>query len=80
MTALDGMDGGNCMARSYLWEFKNRREQHKYLVRFERNAKFCLRQTHNFTKHSKERHRTIYNIRHNRGWSLKRGTADWVSR
>lgn len=47
------------MARNYLWEFKNRREQHKYLVRFERNTKFCLRQTHNLTKHSKKR---LHNI------------------
>lgn len=47
------------MARCYLWEFKNRREQHKYLVRLERNAKLCLRQTHNLTKHSKKRLRNI---------------------
>lgn len=68
------------MARNYLWEFKNRREQHKYLVRFERCMKLCFRQTPNPTKYSKERRRTVYNIRHNKGWSLKRGTADWISR
>ena len=66
------------MARNYLWEFNNRREQHKYLVRFERNMKFCFRRTPNLAKHSKERRRTVYSIRHNKGWSLKRGTADWV--
>ena len=67
------------MARNYLWEFKNRREQHKYLVEFEECLKFGFRHTPNITKHSKERWRKAYNV-HNKGWSLKRGTADWVSR
>lgn len=67
------------MARNYLWDFKNRREQHKYLVELEECLKFGFRHTPNITKHSKERWRKVYNV-HNKGWSLKRGTGDWISR
>lgn len=59
MTALDDMVGDNCMSRKHLWEFKNRRQQHKFLV----DAGWCVKQTERHrvhaTKHSKKR---VHNI------------------
>ena len=45
------------MSRKHPWDFKNRREQHKYLVDFKKDNKYILRHMHHDTVHTKERWR-----------------------
>lgn len=45
------------MSRKHPWDFKNRREQHKYLVEVEKFNKQYWRKAYRETKHTKERWR-----------------------
>lgn len=65
------------MSRKHPWDFKNRREQHKYLVDLEQCCKFSFRHIPNITKHSKKRWREVENY-HNREWALKQQDNKWI--
>lgn len=65
------------MSRKHPWDFKNRRQQHKYMVDLEQCLKFGFRHIPNVTKHSKERWREVENY-HNKEWALKQQDNKWV--
>lgn len=65
------------MSRKHFWEFKNRRQQHRFLVAREQCFKFNLRHMSNPTKHSKDRWRKVENY-YNREWVLEQQDNKWV--
>lgn len=65
------------MSRKHPWDFKNRREQHKVLVDFEKSCKHILRHMHNSTVHTKERWRKAEYIR-GRDWIIKARLNGWI--
>lgn len=65
------------MSRQRFWEFKNRRQQHKFIVAQEQYFKFNLRHMRNVTRHSKKRWRKAEDF-YNREWVLKQRANKWI--
>ena len=64
------------MSRKHFWEFKNRRQQHRYLVYKEECLKFNVRHQPKAIKCAK-RWRRIDNYYH-REWKVKQQGNKWI--
>lgn len=64
------------MARSYLWEFKNRRQQHRYLVYEEECLKFNVRHQSKAIKRTKRWRQVDSYFR--REWKVKQQGNKWI--
>lgn len=65
------------MSRKHPWNFKNRREQHKYMVETEKADKRGRHDCYNETTHTKERWRKAEYIRE-RDWLIKARLNGWI--
>lgn len=65
------------MSRKHPWDFKNRREQHKYMVNLEQYCKHNFRHMRHDAVHSKRRWRKAEYIR-GRDWIVKARLNGWI--
>ncbi len=65
------------MSRKHLWDFKNRRQQHKYMVDLEQCLKYNWRHGRHDTVHTKRRWRKVDYLR-GREWIKKARANGWI--
>lgn len=65
------------MSRKHPWDFKNRREQHKYMVDLEQCLKYNWRHMRHDTVHNKRRWREAEYL-HGKDWVIKARANGWI--